>query len=156
MIDISSWSQKKKLIALGAALILLVGGGFFFRNLKNDKNNSLDLPRVNVGGAEITVEGKFTCIPYMAPIPKDPKCVLGLSTDLGVIYGLDTSSAVGIPSDVTPEDKIFISGILVPLDQIPGEEWKRFAIVGVIRVEKIFEAATEEPEPPFTGPLQNG
>lgn len=158
-IDISKWTKRQKLIALVAALVILVGIGFLIKNLSDKNDGSIgNLPPVNIGGAEVIIKGKFACLPYKAPIPSDPKCILGIESDTGLIYGMDTSSATatGLGSDVTPEDTILTSGIFVPLDQVPGEEWKKFSIEGVIRVERIFTPTTEEPEPPFTGPLQNG
>lgn len=158
MINLSNFSKKQRLIGLVIALILLLGGGFLFRTLRNNSNNPLDLPAVNVGGAEITVHGYFACLPYVAPAPSNPDCVLGIMSDSGLVYGLDTSSAsaASLGSDITPEDLIYANGLFVSLDEIPGEEWKKFSIEGVIRVERFFVPTTENPEPPFTGPLQNG
>ena len=136
------------------AIVLLVVGVVSFRGVKSTKNGATpEFITGNIGGAEVRIPGKFSCLPFKNISATKATCVLGLQGDDNKAYALDTSSATTLATDVTPADHIFIHGILIPYKSITNEDWKKYNIEGVIRVQEIYKNLKESPETPFTGPL---
>ena len=157
MLQMSRISNRNKIIIVVGAIALLIVGVATFRGVKNTKNGSApEFVTGNLGGAEVRIPGKFACLPFKNVSASNSSCVLGLQGNDNKAYALDTSSATTLQTDVTPADNIFIHGILIPYKEITNEDWKKYNIEGVIRVQEIYKNLNEAPETPFTGPLDNG
>lgn len=153
----SQISNRNKIIILAGIVVALIVGVVAFHGVKNTKNGATpEFITGDLGGAEVRIPGKFACLPFKTQSATNSSCVLGLQGEDNKAYALDTSSATTLSTDVTPADRIFIHGILIPYKSITNEEWKKYNIEGVIRVEEIYKNLQEAPETPFTGGLENG
>jgi hypothetical protein len=86
----------------------------------------------------ITVSGLYVCLPVRdITKPHNDLCALGLMTDQGIYYAMDSS---GVKSVLFPTgDQIKVTGLMVPVEQLSSLTWQSYNIVGVIKVTEVSE-----------------
>lgn len=85
----------------------------------------------------IMLDGEYTCLPVKNPDePHTLECALGIKTDGGDYYALDTSSLrFGNAGAETPTgSKIQVTGLVVPIEAISSDQWQKYNIRGIMRV----------------------
>ena len=147
-----SWEKKRviRIVFLGLALIVIA---FILQRIWASKYAPYNGP---IGGAEVQLGGKFICLPLKTAETDNTECKLGFVSDNDIYYAIDTSSASSLSPNVSPADRIYIYGVVIPATEIESDDFDKYDINGLIRVRLIYPPTEEDPEPPFTGPLENG
>ncbi len=87
--------------------------------------------------SEIMLDGEYTCLPVKNPDePHTLECALGIKTDSGDYYALDTSSLQfgNAGADTPTGSKIQVTGLVVPIEAISSDQWQKYNIRGIMRV----------------------
>ncbi len=87
-----------------------------------------------------TLKGVYTCLPHReSKGPQTTECALGIKTDNGVYYAMDTNliQSKNILSSLTTGDRIQIDGPIVPVEQLNSDSWQKYDIHGIISVTGI-------------------
>ncbi len=118
--------QKPLIIAVVAALVIF--GFFLYKGWDGKVNNRID--------EAVTITGSFTCLPYKVPSPED-KCILGFMSSKKDVYALDISHVQDVNFDLKAEDKVLVTGTVIPLGATSTEDWIQYDIKGVLRVSTL-------------------
>jgi len=86
---------------------------------------------------EVSLAGEYLCLPHRdTDGPQTLECALGLKTNEGNYYALDFDDLLRSGEiDFGTGTRIVVSGQLVPIEQISSDQWQRYAIEGIIKVE---------------------
>ncbi len=121
------FEKHKKPLLIGLITIIFFGL-LLFKDW--DKNSNL----APITGGDKTIVGKFTCLPTEGFSFGGDDCLLGVLGDDGYNYALDTSSVKERARTLGAEDKIEVSGMVVPIAELSGEMYKGYEVAGVIKV----------------------
>lgn len=132
---ISEHMTKNKLgILLLIGVVALVLAWFLRRS------NSVVAPASPGIPTEVVLKGKNTCLPHKDTNgPQTLECALGMQSDTGVFYALDTSAlpfeeAMKIQGSNKP---LVVTGQLVPIEAISTNVWQKYDIQGIVHVTKM-------------------
>lgn len=85
-----------------------------------------------------TVTGNFSCLPLKPVVEKsNDACMLGVRTTDGSSYALDISHIQDANTDLKVEDKIAVTGFVLPETEVPGTQWEDYDIRGIIKVNTL-------------------
>jgi hypothetical protein len=136
-----TFKRNKKLLIIFAVL-LLIGGVFAFVN--RNPNAATDKVVVEPTAEETVITGAFTCLPMKNGVPStDESCVMGLGSDDGKMYALDSSQATIVSSTIGVKDRVRIVGVLT-IPDTTVDEGNAFKIDGVMKVRAIQPADVVE------------
>jgi len=125
--------EKKEmfmLVALGFTLFITAIVLLPFVTFPRQETNIL----VQQNGS-ITVTGEMVCLPHKdLSGPQTDECAIGLKTDQQEYFALDFSSASMNTKSLVKGEKVTVSGIFVPIDQISSNHWEVYPIKGILSV----------------------
>lgn len=82
----------------------------------------------------VTITGNFSCLPLKSGEVSETECNLGIRSRDGSFYALDISRIQDANTDLKAEDTIAVTGTLRTADNVEGNAWDNYEIVGVIKV----------------------
>lgn len=91
---------------------------------------------------DVTLQGTWVCLPHQVAGSEVAKmeCAYGFKTDEGKHYALDLS-AITLPADFIGSlqvgDRVTVSGLLVPIEQISNNIWQKYDVRGIIKVTSL-------------------
>ena len=126
----------KKLTYILIGLAVLVGSFFAFNNyIYNEKQGDglSDVPY------QAILAGVYLCLPHTPDVtgPEAEACTMGIKTDVGEYYALDTDEALYESLKSRTNSRISVSGLVVPIEQISTDHWQKFPIKGIMKVESV-------------------
>lgn len=83
----------------------------------------------------MSLTGTYGCLK-----PKDPaatnteECQAGFTADGGASYGLDFMLMSALPPELTIGDRFSANGVVVPIERLSADHWRRFDAVGIFSV----------------------
>ena len=121
---------RRNIVWMVVLLAVIVFGFLLFNGWDKIVNESVD--------SMSTVTGNFSCLPVKptAKVAKDD-CQLGVRTDDGSSYALDISHIQDANTDLKVEDKIAVTGFLLPETEVPGSQWANYDVRGIIEVNTL-------------------
>lgn len=104
-------------------------------NLPAPASSTIDKPALP---NEIVVDGLYVCLPKKTDGPSTEECRLGIMTDEGIYYSLDTNR---LPSyiEYPTGTRLHLEGIFTPIEMISSNLGKIYDIKGIITVLKVNE-----------------
>lgn len=86
-----------------------------------------------------TLSGLYLCLPVRdTNAPRNDICALGLMTDNGKYYALDTS-ALSRNIMYATGDQLRVTGLLTPAEQLNTNYWQQYNISGIMKVSEVAE-----------------
>ncbi len=88
---------------------------------------------------EITLEGEYVCLPHRdQSVPVTLECAFGMRADDGSYYALDAGAIPSSVMQVLPiGQRVRVSGLLVPIEQISTNTWQKYDIEGIMKVKTL-------------------
>lgn len=121
---------KKNAVTLVVLLAAVTFGVLLFNGWDKIVNEQVD--------RSSTVTGNFSCLPLKPGSGlKSDSCMLGIRTVDGTNYALDISRIQDANTDLKVEDKIAVTGFLVPEADVLGSQWESYDVRGIIRVNTL-------------------
>lgn len=78
------------------------------------------------------MQGKVICLQHRDTSgPQTLECDLGIQTDQGLNYALDTSLMSQIPPQFKNGDTISANGILTPIENLSSDHWQKYDVKGI-------------------------
>lgn len=85
-----------------------------------------------------TVTGNFSCLPLKPTVTTaNDVCMLGVRTSDGGSFALDISRIQDANTDLKVEDRIAVTGFLLPETEVPGTQWEDYDVRGIIKVNTL-------------------
>lgn len=83
------------------------------------------------------LQGKYICLPREDGV-KEKECTPGLEVGAD-LYALDLAKVIesGASTGIVNGSNIIVGGIIVPMDEISSDQWKKYYLKGIIAVEEI-------------------
>jgi len=122
--------KENKVVVIATLAIVLIIIGLLI------KSYGASTPVLAPGPVSLT--GEFACLPYKDNFDKGG-CTLGIK-DGGNYYAISTSSISLAVIDLKANEKIAVSGDLIPASQIKAENLKQYDIAGLINLESLTRA----------------
>lgn len=119
---------QRNIVWIVVLLAVVIFGFLLFKGWDKIVNEEID--------SKITITGNFSCLPLKVPAPEE-KCSLGVRSRDGQFYGLDISRIQDANQDLKAEDTIAVTGTLKSADAANDDEWNKYNIVGVIKVNTL-------------------
>lgn len=105
--------------------------------MRGDYSVSVPSGTTPASSGEISVKGTYTCLPHKnTDGPQTMECALGMKTDKGLYYALDTSAVSPNPFDMATGQNISVTGTLVAQNALNSNQWNIYPIEGIIKVSK--------------------
>lgn len=105
--------------------------------MKGDYSSTTPPSTTPASSGEISVKGTYTCLPHKnTDGPQTMECALGMKTDKGLYYALDTSAVSPNPFDMATGQNISVTGTLVAKNALNSNQWNIYPIEGIIKVSK--------------------
>ena len=119
------------------ALVVLSGGYLAFLSTQGAPKSSPTNPPLETKEAVI-LEGTYVCLPN-SDNSKTKECTPGLRKDDGEYVALDLGIVIGAGGDpkLTNGTKISAGGVLVPIEEVTGDQWDKYPVKDVMQVEEI-------------------
>lgn len=125
--------MKKILITAGLVVaLLIVGFTVLNRYIYNEKQGD--------GGGTVTpyratLSGEYVCLPHADQSgPQTLECAFGIKTDSGEYYAVDFNLVSGEIPNVIMGDRFSVSGIITPIENLSSDQWRKYAVEGIISV----------------------
>ena len=118
-----TFGQSIGIYVLVIGIILIVTFGSMYILFSDDK----------IGSKEEAYQGETVCLPHIGYSgPETLECTLGIKTDNGLNYALDTTD-VSSEFDTTTGETVNVKGTLISYDNISsGSKLRSYDIEGVI------------------------
>lgn len=136
--------NRTLIIVAGVALILT---GLFFAFNSYIYNEKQQGPVVESYFG--TLSGEKVCLPHKDTTgPQTLECAIGMKTDSGEYYALDTEAAVGV-QNVQDGKRFIASGTITPIELLSSDYWQKyqvsgiFSIAGEVQIETMLPAQEE-------------
>ena len=110
-------------------LAILVFGFLLFKGWDKVVNEKVDKTS--------TIIGNFSCLPLKDGSNVEENCTLGVKASDGSYYALDISRIQDANTDLKVEDKVAVTGFVLPESAIAGSDWDAFAVQGIIKVHTL-------------------
>ncbi len=82
-----------------------------------------------------TLEGTFLCLPFTDPnVLQGEECVRGIQTDAGLYYVIDFALSSQTEPSLVIGERISVSGVLTPVEQLSTDTWRKYPISGIFQV----------------------
>lgn len=138
--------NKDIFIGAGIAIIIVVGASVMFAGPKVRvpmRIETANSPAPAVGDdppQQVTLEGEYTCLPHIdSSGPQTLECALGLKTDDGSYYALDTNLLSSLPPTLKTGDRLRANGILTPIERLSTDHWRKYNVKGIFSVTDSLE-----------------
>lgn len=82
----------------------------------------------------MALEGALVCLPHKPGITPTKECALGLRTDNGTHYAVDFALMSSIPEPHRVGDRVAGSGILVPIERLSTDHWRKYEVTGIFSI----------------------
>ncbi len=118
-------------LAVISLLVVLSGGYLAFLSVRG-------VPMTpQVESTAIVLEGKYICLPREDGV-KEKECTPGLEVGAD-LYALDLAKVIesGASTGIVNGTNIIVGGIVVPMDEISSDQWKKYYLKGIMAVEEI-------------------
>ncbi|HEY1037016.1 MAG TPA: hypothetical protein VGE62_00375 [Candidatus Paceibacterota bacterium] len=135
--------MKKPLAGALISIIVIaiaVAGAYVY--MKNKGSDSANVPAPNItAGEEVGIQGEFACLPRKTDLaPRTEACLIGLKSDAGSFYALDTSAisedSMKFLMSLPEETKVRVFGKFVPVEQLDSET-AQHDIEGLLEVKGV-------------------
>jgi hypothetical protein len=93
---------------------------------------------IDVVPNEIKIDGLYVCLPKIGDGPQTQECALGIMSDDGKYYSLDTNR-LGKNIDFATGDRLHIEGIFTPIEMISSNLGRIYNVKGIITALKVEE-----------------
>jgi uncharacterized protein len=132
--------DKKK---IGLLTILIAIAIIFFRTETPESSQS-PTPAVPY---QATLTGEYICLPHRTTSgPQTLECALGIKVDTSSYYALDLGQLLNSDqvTKLPTGTPMTVEGLLVPIDQISSDQWQKYNVKGIMRVEKVTKISLNE------------
>lgn len=124
--------MKKYALFVAVAVFLL--GVLSVKTIRN--RNSV--PPVLQIPTQMTLQGEYVCLPHKNTSgPITLECALGLKSDDGAYYALDTTNVSFLPQETPTGTHLQVQGLVVPIEQISSNAWQKYDIRGIMQVAAV-------------------
>jgi hypothetical protein len=120
---------RRNAVWLVVLLAVLIFGLLLFKGWDRVVNEEID--------SMSTVIGNFSCLPLKDGTTPVEDCTLGVRSHDGSFYALDISHIQDANTDLKAEDKIAVTGFLLPETTVAGTEWSAYNVKGIIKVNTL-------------------
>lgn len=129
--------MKKLLLATGIAVILVIPGFVILNAYIRHQELNGGAPVVSYRG---TLTGTQVCLPHADTSgPQTMECALGMKTDAGEYYALDLGTlSQGMPV-LADGERFSATGLITPVELLGSDQWKKYAIEGILSVTDTVE-----------------
>ncbi len=133
-------SKAKHKIPLIAVAVILLAFGMVI-SARRAPRPMLETPSIeNYEPLRATLEGTLVCLlPADQESMQTDECALGLRTDDGTHYAIDFMLMSSIPESHEAGDRITGSGVLVPIERLSTDHWRKYGVVGIFSVTDGFK-----------------
>lgn len=124
--------MNKALFIIVGLLVVLVGGfsafnAYIYAEKQGDP--------ADVTSYRGTLTGEVVCLPHKdRDGPQTMECAYGLRTDVGEYYALDVALMSQEHTPLETGARITASGLIVPVEMLSSDHWKKYDIVGIFSV----------------------
>ena len=81
---------------------------------------------------KVTLEGQVICLQYKdSSSPHTLECAIGIKTDEGVSYALDTNKMPNSLLEYTTGDRIRGEGFITPVEMLSSDQWQKYEVRGI-------------------------
>lgn len=87
----------------------------------------------------MSLEGTLVCLPHAPGYPPTKECAMGLRTADGTHYAVDFALMSSIPEEHRVGDRIAANGVMVPIERLSTDHWRKYAIVGIFSITDGFK-----------------
>ena len=83
----------------------------------------------------MTISGEYMCLPHKDTSgPQTMECAFGVRTLAGLYYALDFNLMSQTPPTFKTGDRINVSGVFTPLENLSSNQWQKYPIEGILSV----------------------
>ena len=119
---------QRNIVWVVVLVAVIIFGFLLFKGWDKIVNEEID--------QSTTVTGNFSCLPLKTGETEED-CTLGVKSKDGAYYGLDISRIQDANTDLKAEDTIAVTGFLKPILEVKEDEWDKYQIAGVIKVNTL-------------------
>ncbi len=131
-----SQSKHKKILTIIFGSILLIGLIYFFAMINAKSESEITLKNNEYVFKQTALEGEWICLSYKKELNlQENRCEVGVKTDNGLSYALDTILIEGDRTRLKTGDRVRMEGLLVPIEEISADYWQKYDIEGIMKVE---------------------
>lgn len=135
-------SKNKKILLLIFLVFLIAGLLVFFQRKPVSVKQPIPepIPESIPEPYRTTLEGKIICLPHKDQSgPQTKECAVGLQTDTGENYVLDTNLMSQNAPTYTTQNRIKAAGRITPIEFLSSDRWQKYDVKGIFSITDSFE-----------------
>lgn len=128
--------------------VIVLGFGYQFLKMPFGDNQQSIVPSatvvptrdVNQPPKEETYSGEYVCLPHTDTSgPQTMECAFGLKLDDGKYIAIDWGELMtsGAAMEIKSGDRIELTGLFVPVEQLNTDQWRKYPITGILSVKNM-------------------